>query len=133
MVDTQAMKNRCLHIVDRRGIGDGIVGIVVGFAERETGLDASAGKPHGEAAGMMIAAIIGGGEMALAIHRTAEFPAPDDQRVFEQAALFEIGHERGGCLIRSFTLQRKVARKIVVLVPAAMIELDKTDAAVSEP
>ena len=39
---------------------------------------------------MMIAAVIGLGQLALAINRAAEFPAPDDQRVVEQAALLEI-------------------------------------------
>ena len=40
---------------------------------------------------MMIAAVVGVGQLALAVDRAAELAAPDDQRVVEQAALLEVG------------------------------------------
>ena len=41
----------------------------------------------GEAAGMMVAAVVVGGQRALAVDGPAELAAPDDQRVVEQPAL----------------------------------------------
>ena len=39
---------------------------------------------------MMVAAIIVVGETALAVDGTPEFTSPDDERVVEHAALFEV-------------------------------------------
>ena len=82
---------------------------------------------------MMIAAVVRVGQLALAEHRAAELAAPDDQRVVEQAALLQIGDERRRRLIRALALQREIARQIVVLIPAAMIELDEAHVALGEP
>src|SRR5215813_1870057 len=78
---------------------------------------------------MMIAPVIGFGQLALAINRAAEFPAPDDQRVFEQTALLQILNERRGRLVRAPALERKIARQVAVLIPAAMIKLNEAHAA----
>ena len=48
---------------------------------------------------MMIAAVVVGGQLALAVDGAAEFAAPDDQRVVQHAALFQILHQRRGGLI----------------------------------
>ena len=47
----------------------------------------------------MIAAVVVGRELALAVDGAAEFAAPDDQRVVEQAALLEIGNQGAGGLV----------------------------------
>ena len=47
----------------------------------------------------MVAAVVVGRERALAIDRAAELAAPDDERVVEQAALLEVGDQRGRRLI----------------------------------
>ena len=65
----------------------------VGAAVGEPALDAAAGHPDGEAVDVMIAAD------ALAHRRAAEFAAPDDQRVVEQAALLEVVHQGGAGLV----------------------------------
>ena len=80
----------------------------------------------------MIAPVVGVGELALAEHRAPELAAPDDERLVEQTALLEIRDERRGRLIRPTALQREIARQIVVLVPAAMIELDEAHVALGE-
>ena len=61
--------------------------MVVGLAEGHAGLDAAAGQPHGEAARMMVAAVVVGRQLALAVDRAAELAAPHHQRVVEQPAL----------------------------------------------
>ncbi len=102
VVDAQAAKDGRLQIVHVDGIFGDVVAVIVGFAERHAGLDAAAGHPHGEAAAVVVAAIIGGGETALAIDGAAEFAAPDDQRVVQHAALFQVGDQRGGGLVHIF-------------------------------
>ena len=67
-----------------------VVAVIVGLAVGHAGLDAAAGHPHGEAARVMVAAIVLAGELPLAIDGAAELAAPDHQRVVEQAALLEI-------------------------------------------
>src|SRR5215470_811233 len=76
----------------------------------------------------MIAPVIGLGQLSLAVDRAPEFPAPDDQRVFEQTALLQILNERRGRLIRAPALERKIARQVAVLIPAAVIKLDEAHA-----
>ena len=68
----------------------------VGLAEDDAGLDAAAGEPHREGVDVVVAA---DGVAVLAHRRAAEFAAPDDQRVVEQAALLEVVHERGAGLV----------------------------------
>ena len=85
--------------------------VVVGLAERDARLHAAAGHPHREAAAVMIAAVIGRGEPALAIDRAAELAAPDHQRVVEHAALRQILNQPGGRLIDILAALRQVLRQ----------------------
>ncbi len=97
------------------------------------GLDAAAGQPDGEAAGMMVAAVVGGRQLALAVDGPAEFAAPDDQRVVEQAALLEVRDEGGRRLIGVAALAGDLGGQVRVLVPAAVEELDEPHAALGQP
>ena len=71
------------------GLGD-VVAEVVGGAEGHAGLDAAAAEPHREAAGVVVAAVVGRGQLALRVVRAAELAAPDDQRLVEHAPLLEV-------------------------------------------
>ena len=62
-------------------------------------LDAAAGHPHGEAARMVVAAVVVLREPALAVDGAAKLAAPDDERVVEQAALLEVLDEAVAGLI----------------------------------
>ena len=90
VVDAKEVQNRSVQIVDVDGVGRDVVGKIIGLAERETWFNSSAGEPNGETAGMMVAAVVFGGERALAVDGAAEFAAPDDERVVEEAAMFEV-------------------------------------------
>ena len=84
-----------MQVVDvDRVVGD-VVAEVVGLAVGDAGLDAAAGQPDGEAARVVVAAVVVGGQRALAVDRPAELAAPDDQRVVEQAALLQVGDQGG--------------------------------------
>src|SRR5271170_3747109 len=88
MVHAEAMQDGRLQIVDMHRILRDVVTIVVGLAEDYARLDAAARHPHGEAAGMMVAAIIASREPALTIDGAAELAAPDDKRVVKHASCF---------------------------------------------
>src|SRR5258706_13729569 len=58
VVDTQRAQDGRMQIVNVDRIFHDVVAVVVGLADADAGLDASAGEPHGEAAWMMIAPVI---------------------------------------------------------------------------
>ena len=90
VVDAQAVQDRGVQVVHVDRILRDVVAVVVGLAVGDAGLHAAAGQPDGEAARMMVAAVVVGRELALAVDRAAELAAPDDQRVVEQAALLQV-------------------------------------------
>ena len=81
---------------------------------------------------MVISTIIGFGQSALAVDCAAEFSAPDDQGVFEQAALGKVQYQRCAGLVGGSTLFGDFLGQRCVLVPAAMEQLDKPDAAFTQ-
>ncbi len=95
VIDAEAVEQGGLDVVDMNGVFDDVVAVVVGFTNDCTGLYAAPGHPHREAAGMMIATVIGISKPTLAVYGAAKFATPDDKRVFEQAALFEIENKGG--------------------------------------
>ena len=61
-------------------VADHVVAELIGLAVDRAGLDAAAGHPGRETAGMMIPSEVGL-DFALAIVRAAELTSPDDERV----------------------------------------------------
>src|SRR5678815_4091526 len=76
----------------------------------------------------MVPAVVVRREGPLAIDRAAEFTSPDNQRVVEEATLFEVSHECRARLVGVFGLADDLRRQLDVLVPAAMEELDEANA-----
>src|SRR6266853_652081 len=133
MVDAQLTENGGVKVADVDRVLDDVVGHLVGLAIDKSGLHAAAGHPDAETAGMMVAAIIFLGELALAINGAAKFTAPNHQRVLEQAALLEVLDEAVAALVNVLALRRKVARQVAMLVPAAMKDLHEAHAALDQP
>src|SRR6516165_3403454 len=77
----------------------------------------------------MVAAMIGGGELPLAVHGPAELSAPQDQRIVQEAALLEVLDQGGRGLIDVLALAADLPGQVAVLVPAAVHELNEADAA----
>ena len=69
---------------------DDIVAEVVGFPIDDSRLDAASRHPDGEAARVMVTAVVVSGQIALAVDRAAKFPAPDDERVIQKAAALKV-------------------------------------------
>ena len=129
MIDPEAVQNRRIEVIDGHRITDNVVTEIVRLADRHPAFDAAAGHPHSEAARMVVAAVVVGGEFPLRIDSTPEFAAPDDQRVFQQAALLQVLDQRGCGLIGVAALTGDLLRALAVLVPAAMEQLNKAHAA----
>ena len=70
---------------------------------------------------------------ALDHRRAAEFAAPDDDRVLQQAALLEIRDQRGAGLVGVEGVLLDAGRQVAVLVPGFVEELHEADAALDEP
>ena len=99
----------------------------------DAGLHAGAGEPDGEAAAVVVAAHVGVAERALAKNSAAEFGEEHDERVFEQAALFEVFEQGGGGLVDVAALVGQLPCDGDVLVPAAVEELHEADVALEQP
>ena len=87
----------------------------------------------GKQRGMVVAAVVVAGQLALAVDRAAELAAPDDQRVVEQAALLEVGDQGVAGLVDVLALGGQVAGEVAVLVPAAVEDLHEPDVALGQP
>src|SRR5262245_3185987 len=76
------------------------------------------------------------GDADLAHGCAAEFAAPDDERVLEEAALFEVEDESSAGLIDVFADLFEVVVEIfagaAVAVPVGVVELDEADTALDE-
>src|SRR4029078_12790221 len=73
----------------------------------------------------------------LAHRRAAEFTAPDNEGVFEQAAAFEVQNESGRGLIdieaNLFKIVVEILAGTAVAIPVRVIKLNEADTALDEP
>ena len=95
VIEAQQMQDRGVQVVHVHLVFRDIEAELVAFAERESRLDAAAGQPHREGIRVMVAAV----GAPLHHRRAAEFAAPDDERVVQQAALLQVLDQRGAGLV----------------------------------
>ena len=133
VVDAQAMEDRGVEVVNVYGLFHDVVTEVVGLAMHNPFLDAAAGKPDGEALGMMVAAVVVSRQGSLAVDCPAELTAPNYQRVVEQPALFQVCDQGVAGLVNVATLVGQIAGHVEMLVPATVEDLDEPDVALDEP
>src|SRR3954471_22688311 len=88
MVEAHEMKNSCVEVMNVDALFDGAQADLVRSADDTAGLRAAAGHPHAEAPGIVIAS-----EAFFVEGRPSEFAAPDDERLIEQAARFQVGEQ----------------------------------------
>src|SRR5260221_13597814 len=77
----------------------------------------------------MVAAVILGGELSLAVDGATEFASPDAERFVEKPALLEVGDQGCRRLVGVAALADDLPGKVRVLVPATVKELHETHAA----
>ena len=109
-----------------------VVAEVVGLSVGNARLHAAAGHPDGEAARVVIAAVIFFGQIPLTISGAAEFAGPDHEGVIEHTAALEVHDERGAALVDVPALGLVLTGEIVVGVPAAVEDLNIAHAALGE-
>jgi len=89
VVDAEQVQQRGLKIMDVDGAFDGAHAEFVAGAVGDTAFHATASHPKGEGVRVMVTAPLGAiVDVALEEGRAAEFAAPNDECVVEQAALF---------------------------------------------
>src|SRR5262245_30615005 len=93
------MQDGCVEVVNADRIDHGVVTDLVRFAHSYAWFDASAGEPHGEGSRMVVASEQLRPAAGFVHRRASEFAAPDDDRVFEQIALFQLGQQRSDRLV----------------------------------
>ncbi len=132
VINAEAVEEGGVEVVHVHRVFHDVVAEVIGLAVDGAGADATAGEPHGEVPGMMIAPVGFGGEFALGIDGAPEFAAPDDEGGIEETALFEVGDQGGAGLIGVEALIADGGGEVVVLVPSAMEDLNDADTAFDE-
>ncbi len=125
VIDTEEVEHGGVEVTDVDDIVDRVVAEFVGCAVGGAGLDAAAGEPHGEAFDMVVAAFAA---FFLGHGSAAEFSAPDDECVVEEAALFEVGEEGPGGFIGEWAADVHIFDEVAVVVPSAVVEVDEADA-----
>lgn len=94
LIEAHEMENRCVEIVNVHFVFDGVPSEVIGGAVNVAALHATARHAQRIAVRVMLATVF-----ALTRRGAAEFAAPNDERVFEQAALFQIFDQAGYRLV----------------------------------
>ena len=96
MVDAHLMKNGRLHVMDMNGLVGDVHAVIVRRSVTHPLAHPCACEPLGETIRMVITAVVLLGQLALAVDRTPEFPAPDHQRVVKHPPLLQIQQQRSG-------------------------------------
>src|ERR1043166_4160226 len=124
MIKAEQMKHCGVEVADVNRIANDIIREVIGFTENRSGPAAATGHPHGEASGMMVAAIILFGEFALGINGATKLATPNNQGGIEQTFGLEVLDEGVTRLVDILALAGQAARDIGVSVPIVVIDLD---------
>ncbi len=130
VIETEEVQDGGMQVVNVEAVLDRVQTEVIGGAIGESTAHAASGHPHGEPGGVMIPAI------ALFAHGGAsELTAPDDERLFEQSACFEVGEQSGDGFIDGAAEAGVVGFDAFVAVPfasCAAVELDEPDSVLDE-
>ena len=121
-----------MQVVDVHLLLDGVVAVIVGGAVLDARLDPAAGHPHGEAFGVVVAAVL-----PLGGRGPAELAAPEDERVVEQAAGFQVAEQAGDGPVDFQGVLLVALLEVAVLVPlhegVAVGHLHEPHAPLGEP
>src|SRR5437867_30052 len=133
VIDSEALQDGGLQIVDVNGIFGDVIAIVISIAVDDARLYAAPRQPHGEAARMVVASVIGFGQPALTINSSSKLAAPHDQGVFQHAAFFQVLDQSRCRLVRGLALFGQAFGKAGVMVPVPVEELNKAHAPLRQP
>ncbi len=131
-IQPEQVKHGRVHVFDMEGVVHRAAADFVGRADGDAAFDSAAGHPGGEAVAVVIA------PAARCVFRgrlTSKFAAPDDQRVLQQAAFFQVLDQPGDWFV-CFTRVQVVVRfhvrmsvPVVVVMCSAGVDLDEANTA----
>lgn len=130
VVDAEEVQDGGVDVVDIDGSFDRKVAEVVELTVAGAGAQACTGHPNGEAPGMMVAAWFSA--TAFGVWRAAKLGGENDERVFQQAATFQILQQPGDGPVDGAGVFGVQVLEIAVLVPAVADDLDEADAALEQ-
>ena len=114
LFQAEQVQERGVIVVMADGVRDGLVAKLVRFAVNRSALHASAGQPHAEPIGIVIAADV---LLVFDDRQSPHLAAPMDERGVQQAALLEILHEGSRGLVGPATDGRQRLLDAAVMVP----------------
>jgi hypothetical protein len=129
MVDSEEVEYGGLQVVDMYGVFNDVHAVVVCLPVTEACFYASAREPIGEAVGVMVPAVVGRSQLALAVYGSPEFATPNDKGIFQHPALLQIREKGGSSLVGVLALASHVSRSPSVSIPSTVKELDEAHAA----
>src|SRR5687768_10264072 len=101
-----------MQIVDVDAVFGCVPAEFVSFAMDDAAIDAAAREPHSETKGMMPAAV-----GAFRRGCATEFAAPEDQRIFQQTARFQISQQTSNRFVHGRAVVRQLDAQTSMLVP----------------
>ena len=122
MLNPEEAQHRGMQVVDVHGILNRVVAQFIRRAKDEPGFDPAAAEPDAEAGIVMIATVA-----ALAHRGSAEFAGPNDQRLVQHAALFEVRDQRHAGAINFCGFEFDALLHAAVMVPVLVIKLNEIE------
>jgi hypothetical protein len=128
-VETEKMQDRGMQVVHVHSILRDVESQLIALAVRNARLHAPAGEPHRERIRVMISTIA-----AAALHhrRSTELTTPNNKRFIQQTALLQVLDECRTRLVSRSAIVFNVVRKISMLVPRFMKNLNEADPTLNE-
>lgn len=133
VVDAQLVKDGGIEVADRNLVFDDVVGVIIGFSVSDTAFDSASGHPGGKALWVVVAAILVAFQFTLSVSGATKFSGEDNQRFVEHSTLLEVLDKTRASLVDIVGLTTNLFREPDMVVPAAVEELDKANAAFGHP
>ena len=90
MIDSHALQNRCVEIVDVHGVLYHVVTKVIRGTKLYPTANTASRHPNRKTLGMMVPTIVFFAQSSLAINGSAKLTSPYDQRGIQKTSLFQI-------------------------------------------
>src|SRR5690349_11792029 len=116
VIETKQVKDGGVEIVERMDVLHRALAKFVGDSVADAALHSGASQPAGEAVGIVVPAL----RALLEERHAAELRAPDDERVFQQAALAEVGDQRRCGLVKDGGVLVVLLLELVMAVPVQL-------------
>ena len=132
VVNAHAVKDRCVQLIEVHRVFRDVIAEVIGFPVGHPSLDPTAGHPHTEITGMVIASVVISRQFSLAVGGSPELPTENHESVLEHPPFLEVLDKGGSWLVDVKALVLDFPRQVSVLVPAPVKDLYDPDPALDQ-